>query len=172
MIFYISSSFLFYYIYSTIFFSPFSITFIYLLNVSDVVNVRKEDVAIRDFTFPYSACSGRLIAIEKVTVHQCKYLCFIMIYCLFWRNYFMILVIFRIFIYYSFSFSLSFYLHLRFSFILSFFLSYFLSFFVSFFLTFLLTFFLSFFLTYFLSYFLTLFLSFILCAQFLAWSMP
>jgi hypothetical protein len=31
-------------------------------------------VAIRDFTFPFSNCSGgRLVSIEKVTVHQRKY---------------------------------------------------------------------------------------------------
>lgn len=38
----------------------------------DVVTVRKEDVAIRDFTFPYTPCSGgQLLSIEAVTVYKC-----------------------------------------------------------------------------------------------------
>ena len=47
---------------------------LYTTSCSDVVTVRKEDVAIRDFTFPFSHCpGGRLVTINKVTVHQRKY---------------------------------------------------------------------------------------------------
>ena len=79
------SSHLTYFIYTFLFFIS-SLSVSSLLHFSDVVSVRKEDTAIRDFVFPYSACSGRLITIEKVTVHQCKYkhaLCVLLLfYCI------------------------------------------------------------------------------------------